>query len=175
MRYRIPIILATATALIGLSASAAFAGPRQLTQASCSGQTQPAYHIMANANKSAGITYHGEGNQATVTTSPGDSTLEWAGCAGSVAVYVIHNDADNCLRMHDASSGYGIYEEENCELNNTEEWWVWSYDPNTELSQFYNYYWGLYLGVTCPASNGTGLRGQTGLSGTCTSWLLEPH
>lgn len=173
MRYRIPLILATVTALIGLSASAAFAGPRQLTPTTCTGGTSPAYHVLSNANTSVGITYHGEGNQATVTTSPGDTKFEVAACIGSTPIYVIHNDAGNCLRMHDASSNYGVYEEENCELNNTEEWWEEGFNPSNGLPQFYNIHWGLYLGVTCPANPGSGLRGQTNLGGTCITWILH--
>ena len=74
---------------------------------------------MTNDNHQ-GITYHGTGNQVTVTSSPGDSTLEVASCLDGVPdAYVIHNDAGNCLRMHDKSSGYAVYEETNCNLTDT--------------------------------------------------------
>jgi hypothetical protein len=180
MRYRIPLLLVAAAAVIGLSAPAALASSDQppLSQASttCSvGTTYGPYHVVSNDNTNVGITYHGTVNQVTLTTNTGDSRFEVATCVDGSPFYVIHNAAGNCLRMHDKSSGYGVYEENGCELSNTlEQWGLYQGDSsNTYLIE--NVGTGLFMGVTCPAQNGSPVIGQSGDPGTCVNWqLLTP-
>jgi hypothetical protein len=181
MRYRIPLVLAGVMAVIGLSAPAALASAPlastdQLPPANtaCSvGTTYGPYHIMTNDNNSVGITYHGAVNQATVTTSPGDSRLEVAQCVGGSPIYVIHNAAGNCLRMHDASSGFGVYEQNGCDLSNTEEQFALEQGSNSSLYTFENIGWGLWLGVNCPATNNEGVIGVQNAPGNCLNWQLQ--
>ena len=172
MRYRMPVILAAVMAVIGLSAPAALAGPLPSANNCPVGETSPPYHIVTNTNQSLGITYHGPGNQATITSSPGISRFEVAGClSNGLAVWVIHNSSDNCLRMHDESSGYGIFEEDGCDLDNFSEQWVQV--PNGGLFHYQNRATGQFLGVSCPPDNGDGVIGLPNTPESCLDWQLN--
>jgi hypothetical protein len=177
MRYRIPAILVAAVALIALSAPAALAGANRLSAsgAGCPvGSIAGPYHIKTNDNPSAGlgITYHGPVSQATITPSPGDSRLKVVACSGVDNVFVIYNASGNCLRMHDQSSGYGVFEEDGCQDGNFSEQWI--ANQNGTSWQFLNRADGKWLGVTCPASNGEGLIGVPTTPDHCLSWHLDP-
>lgn len=178
MHYRISVILAAVMALIGLAVPA-FASTNVPSTTSCFiGQSYGPYHIVTNDNHQ-GITYHGTGNQVTVTSSPGDSTLEVASCLDGVPdAYVIHNDAGNCLRMHDKSSGYAVYEETNCNLTNTDEAFILFAGTANNCSSCrllanVNFF-QKYLGVICPPDSGDNIYGQDNASGNCINWILEP-
>jgi hypothetical protein len=186
MRYRIPLFLAAVAAVIGLSAPAALASPAPPPETGCFpvGTTFGPYHLDTNDNASAhlGITYHGTVNQATITSSPGDTRFEVAACTVingiTVPIYVIHNSASNggnCLRMHDNSVGFGVFEEPGCELGNADEQWILVYSNAAGThGTFANLgQGGKWLGVKCPASNNEGVIGVPNASGNCLTWLFE--
>jgi hypothetical protein len=129
------------------------------------------FHIMTNDNHSVGITYPGAGNQATITTNPGNSHVTQLG--GGI-VY-IHNDNGNCLRMRDAANSFAVMEESGCSQNtDPNERWVFLVGANnSQLFAFQNVATGQFLGVTCPAKDGNKVWGEPNQSGTCINWLLE--
>ena len=175
MRFRIAAVLVAVTALIGLSATVA-------TVASASPHTRPAvscglapgpYHLEANAATSLGLTYHGVGNQPTVTSSIGDTTLE---CDIPPNIYVLHNDAGNCIRITDASNDYNVIEESGCsnsQLNDSNYQWE-GFPENNNRVVFENIHFpSQWLGTEhCPPRNGDGVEGVTGDGGTCPTWVL---
>jgi hypothetical protein len=174
MRYRISAILLTLMALVGLSAPAAFAAPQAQLPANCSqGQTYPAsgsFHIIANANTSVGITYHGPGNLITVNDPPGDSIFI---CVNPPNTYVIHNAAGNCFRMRDASNDYTVIEETGCLDDNT-NYRFQAFNIGSGHYQFENVHFGRWLGTTdCPPVNGSTVLGVPNAGGNCLTWLLQ--
>jgi len=184
MRYRIPVILVAVMALIGLSAPAALAGPnlshlrpaRSLSLAlsvdipvTCTnGRTYGPYHLMTNVDQSLGIHYPGPVNQAIVTSGPGDSYFY---CFHGA--YFIHNANGNCLRMHDASSGYAVFEQNGCDHSNGGEEWIPSHGTSSGLRLFLNVQRLRYLGVPCFILPGDGVFGYLDAPGNCVNWLPE--
>ncbi len=173
MRYRIAIILAAAMAVLGLSASGAFAStvPPGLTKVSCTAIDNFAYHVLTNDNHTVGIDYQGTGSLTKVTTSPGDSTFD---CVGGGTDYLdIHNNAGNCIRMRDASNNYTMIEEVGCVPSNTNyEFQAW-FDNATNRYEFQNIHFNKWLAVNCPPENGSQVLGVNNVSGTCVKWQLS--
>lgn len=171
MRYRILAILAALMTVIGLSASAAAAAPRlSPVNGKYVKQIRPLlgpYHLTTNDNPSVGITYPSPGNQATITTNPGNSHITRLG-GGFVT---IHNDNGNCLRMRNASSSYAVMEEKGCNRRDNNEVYIWL--VNGDLNAFENVATHQFLGVSCPAKNGNKMWGVTGDPGTCFNWLIN--
>jgi len=156
-------------ALIGLSAPAASASaaPHMRPAASCADGPGP-YHLEANSARSLGLTYHGAGNQVTVTPSIGDTTLE---CVGP-DTYVLHNNAGNCIRMTDASNDYKVIEESGCNTSDTNYEWF-GFDQGSGVIQFENAHFGEYLGTEhCIPGNGDGIEGVAPVTGQCINWVL---
>ena len=156
MHYRALPIVAVIMAILGLSAPAALAATPQA-------QHGP-YHIMANSNHSVGIVYPGSGSDVYVSTSPGQSFVtyfknhEWQ----------IYNSGRNCLRMQDAHNGYTVLEEHGCSTSDESQLW-YRYHANG-LWQFENVATKQFLGVSCPAENGYGVRGVSESAGNCYNW-----
>jgi Ricin-type beta-trefoil lectin domain-like len=169
MRYRILAIFGALTAILSLSAPAA-SGSSNLSSANPVPMAlcDPCY-FWANDNTSVGITYPGIGNQATVTTSPGNSTVMEL----SSGYVMIQNNNGNCLRMRDANNGYAVMEEEGCNSGDNNELFSTGYDiqGNYVYWVFQNVATGRYLGVACGVQNGWKLWGESGASGTCYRWL----
>jgi len=182
MRYRIPVILVAVMALIGLSAPAALAGPnlphlrpaRSLSLAlsipvNCTnGTTYGPYHLMTNVDHSLGLHYPGPGNQAIVTSNPGKSYFY---C--NHGVYAIHNANGNCLRMHDASSGYAVFEQSGCDYSNGGEEWIPYNGSSSGLRLFQNVERLKYMGVECFILSGDPVFGYPDAPGNCINWLPE--
>lgn len=174
MRYRILAVLAALTAAIGLAAAAAPAASAAVSARYVRYITPRLgpYNIMTNDNHSVGITYPGPGNQATITTNPGNSHVTQLGGG----IVTIHNDNGNCLRMRDAANSFAVMEESGCSPStDANERWVFEVNSNDpQLFAFKNVATGQFLGVTCPAKNGNKVWGEPNQAGTCIQWLLQP-
>jgi hypothetical protein len=173
MRYRIPAVLIAVMALIGLSAPIAFAASSQPSAGGCTpGQTFGPFHIVPNdTSTDIGIGYHGPGNLITLTDGPGDSTLV---CVSSADIYVIHNNAGNCIRMRDASNDYTVMEESGCtDAQKDDTNYQFQLFTGNGGFQFKNIHFGRWLGVTCPPANGSIVLGQPNAAGNCVTWLLQ--
>ena len=180
MRYRISAILVTLMALIGLSASAASAAsvasavPQAQLPTSCTqGQSYPStgsYHVLANANTSVGITYHGPGNLITVSSPPGDSVFI---CVNSPRTYIVRNASGHCFRMRDASNNYTVIEAPDCQNGNTN--YQFQAFPFGSGFQFENVHFGRWLGVNCPPVSGETVKGVLNAPGNCLTWILQSH
>jgi hypothetical protein len=172
MRWRIAIILAAALAMFGVSALGAFAStvPPGLTRVNCTALENFAYHVLANDNHTVGIDYQGTGNLIKVTATPGDSNFS---CTGVSDYLDIHNNADNCMRMRDASNNYTMIEEVGCLPTNTNyEFQAW-FDNATNRYEFQNVHFGKWLAVNCPPEPGGEVLGVDNVSGTCLKWQLQ--
>lgn len=174
MRYRIAAVLVATMALTGLSAApatVAYASLYTRPAASC-GLAPGPYHLEANAATSLGLTYHGVGNQLTVTSSIGDTTLE---CDVSPNIYVLHNDAGNCIRITDASNDFKVIEESGCSshLNDSNYQWEGFPEPNNRVVFENMHFLSEWLGTEhCRPGNGDGVEGVTSGGGTCLTWVL---
>jgi hypothetical protein len=182
MRHRIPVIVVTILALIGLAAPAASAAsrphpliagavPSDIVPISCASFLGVTYHIMSNDDSSVGIDYQGTGKLTKVTTSPGDSNLT---CVNSSSDYTdIHNNAGNCIRMRDASNNYTMIEETGCISGDANYQFQAYLNTSNGLVLFQNIHFGKWLGVNCPVRNGKRVRGVHNAPGNCDSWILN--
>jgi Ricin-type beta-trefoil lectin domain-like len=158
MRYRILSIPAVIMAIMGLTASAALATATPQVP-------HGPYHIMANSNHSVGIAYPGTGSDVYVSSSPGSSYINYF----KNHEWQIYNSNGNCLRMRDASNGYTVVEENKC--NTSDESQLWYQYNAGGFWQFENVATKQFLGVSCPAENGYGVRGVSESTGNCYNWV----
>ena len=138
------------------------------------GKNYGPYHLMTNADSSIGIEYHGEGTQVNATSNPGDTYFYCIRPGQLSSAYAIHNAAGNCLRMHDASSGYAVYEEEGCNYSNTEEQWEPSHGTSSGRYIFSNF--GrllLSMGINCFPLPPVTVSGYPDQPGNCVNWIPE--
>ena len=140
------------------------------------GKNYGPYHLMTNAFNSIGLTYNGEGRQATATSHPGDTYFHCirSGPDGISAAYAIQNAYGNCLRMHDKSSGYAVYEEEGCSYSKTDEQWEPSRGTSSGRRIFSNY--GrllLSMGINCVPLPPVTVSGYPNRPGNCVNWIPE--
>lgn len=172
MRYRVPVIAIALLALIGIFAPAASAGPNRRPAGGCQLGPGP-YHLKANAAKSLGLTYHGVGNQVTVTPNIGDTTLQ---CILAPNTYALHNAAGNCIRITDASNDYKVMEESGCSQASSDSNYQWFAFPNSNNNSVIlenDHFLHEYLGTEhCVPGNGDGVEGVPDDSGQCLTWIL---
>jgi hypothetical protein len=171
VRYRILAVLATLATVIGLATPAASAssqsappGPGWTLVTEASSGCNPC-HLIANVDHSLGITYPGTGKQATVTTSPGNSTVEFINNTEAI----IHNNNNNCLKMDDAANGHAVMEE-SCQSGNAAQQFIPYVNGYGEYS-FENVDYGYWVGVSCTPHSGSPVWGVADVSGTCDNWL----
>jgi hypothetical protein len=150
------------------SAPVASAGAHSGAAIGC-GEPPGPYHLETNANRTLGLTYHGVGNQVNVTPSIGDTTLQ---CAIPPDIYVLHNNAGNCVRITDASNDYKVIEQSGCILDNAN--YEWELFPVANGVQFENIHFpNEWLGTEhCDPGNGDGIEGVPNQAGQCVTWIL---
>lgn len=165
MRYRILAVLAALMVVIGLATPAASAS----TQSAPAVADSWSGHLVANVDHSLGVTFPGTGHQATVTTSPGNTTIEFINATD----VIIKNNNGNCLYMRDAANGHAVMEASGCNTSNPAQQWLESSNLNSQFA-FQNVDYGYYLGLSCTPSNGSPLWGVTGNTGTCFLWKGPP-
>jgi hypothetical protein len=177
MVRKLPVLAATlAAATLGaggmvLSAgtATAHASMRPAAAPVCAEPPGP-YHLKANAAPALGLTYHGVGNQVTVTPSIGDTTLQ---CVQAPDIYVLHNNAGNCIRITDASNDYNVIEESGCNTADTNYEWE-GFPVSQGHVQFENlHFTNEWLGTEhCPPGNGDAVEGVPNQAGQCVTWIL---
>lgn len=176
MRYRVSVIIIAVMALAGLAAPAAFAASVQLQlPVGCTvGNTYAmSSNIVVNANPPVGFTYHGVGNQVTLSSTPGNSSFV---CVASPNTYVIRNAAGNCFRMRDASNNYAVIEQNGCQDDNA-SYQFQAFDTGGGVYQFENVDFGQLLGVEgvfCGQGNGN-ISGVPNSPGNCDAWIMQSH
>jgi hypothetical protein len=176
VRYRILGVFAAVMTVFGLAAPAASASSQSTppgtgwTLVSEAPQSCNPCHLMANVDHSLGITYPGTGEQATVTTSPGSSTVEFV----TNTKVLIHNNNGNCLEMRDAANGHAVMEESGCDSTNAAQQFN-EYDNGAGTLYAFNSvdYGNYWLGVSCTPHGGSPLWGVTDASGTCFNWVQQ--
>ena len=174
MRHRITAIIVMLLALTGLSASAASTAsaspqPHSLVADSCTpGQTSGPYHLTPVSGIALALSYHGVGNLITVaTTRQGDTSFI---CVNSSGIFMMRNNAGNCIRMTDQSNDFQVKEVSPCQNGNTNFEFQQS-TVGTGRYQFLNVHFGKFLGTeSCPSSDGDVVEGVGTGGGTCITW-----
>ena len=117
------------------------------------------------------LSYHGPGNLVTVaSTAQGDSKLI---CVDSSGIFIILNNAGNCIRMTDQSNDYQVMEENGC-LNDNTNYQFKQFTVSTGHYQFENVHFQKWLGTeSCPFSDGDVVEGVPNAAGNCLTWLKD--
>lgn len=133
------------------------------------GQTYGPWHLVPDSNMALALAYHGPGNLVTVASKgKGDSRFI---CVDSSGVFVISNDAGNCIRMTDQSNDYQVMEENGC-LNDNTNYQFKQFTASLGHYQFENVHFQQWLGTeSCPSSDGDVVEGVPNAAGNCLTWL----